>query len=175
MKKRSFSPASAECSKSLIPKLSDFSLSKSDPQNKPNSAKQKKCELCGRAQNLLKTRCCKSWVCDDYEDYKTFPLKKKSCLINHGRFTICGYHYYNSHQGHWQVCETCKKCLETEIYVWYGTNQFNFEKLKNIPVYTSKACFKCKRVIHLAVEPYTVLNEKYTCFHCLALEENFLN
>lgn len=175
MKKRNSSATtSPDSPKNLIPKLSGFSLSQSDSQNKPIS-KQKKCTLCNRSQYILKTQCCKNWICDDYEDYKTFSLKKKSCLVNHYRFTICGYHYNNSHSGHWQVCDKCQKSLETEIYVWYGTNQFNFEKLKIIPAYTSKKCIKCQRIIHLAVEPYTVLEGKYTCFHCLALEEGFLN
>jgi hypothetical protein len=37
------------------------------------------------------------------------------------------------HAGKWQDCAECRASFPTEIYVWYGTNKYNFEKLPNCP------------------------------------------
>ena len=45
---------------------------------------------------------------------------------------------------------------KTEMYVWYGTNQFNFEVLPNPPSYEPTKCSKCGVVIKLGTEGYTM-------------------
>jgi hypothetical protein len=41
------------------------------------------------------------------------------------------------------------------MYVWYGTNEFNFVKLKNPPEYEPTRCTQCHRIIRLAGESYS--------------------
>ena len=41
------------------------------------------------------------------------------------------------------------------MYVYYGTNEYNFEKLANPPSYEPTHCAGCGRVIVLSRESYT--------------------
>jgi len=41
------------------------------------------------------------------------------------------------------------------MYVWYGTNEYNFEKLADPPTYAPTHCDNCGAVIRLALESYT--------------------
>ena len=115
------------------------------PSRSKSRGKEKertKCGLCGKTKNLIKIECCGNWICDDYDKYVMFSYSTVSCHRNHDRYTLCSYHFHEGHQGHWQDCEECKNNLETEMYVYYGTNEFNFEKLRTIPVYEPKKCCK---------------------------------
>lgn len=38
-------------------------------------------------------------------------------------------HHGEGHRGVWKDCERCPRDFETEIYVYYGTNEYNFEQL----------------------------------------------
>lgn len=109
----------------------------------------RKCGLCGATGKLIKTECCGQWICDDEDQYVPFSYAQNSCHRNHRRYTLCGSHHCEEHEGSWQDCEKCRKNFETEIYVWYGTNEFNFEILKNIPSYEPTKCAKCNTVIKL--------------------------
>ena len=74
-------------------------------------------------------------------------------------------------RGHGRIARNVKKNMKPEIYIWHGTNEFNFEKLKEIPKFEPTKCLKCQRVINLGREPYAVIGDQYECFHCLVLEE----
>ena len=100
------------------------------------------CGLCGSTENLMKTPCCDNWVCDDEDQYVLFSYARNSCCRNHNRYTLCAYHYNKDHPGKWQSCETCKNDMPIEHYVDYGTNDCNFEKLKNPPK-ISITCQNC--------------------------------
>jgi hypothetical protein len=39
--------------------------------SKPNSTKRR-CDLCGKTKNLIKTDCCNNWICDDEHKYVVF-------------------------------------------------------------------------------------------------------
>jgi hypothetical protein len=52
------------------------------------------------------------------------------------------------------------------MYVWYGTNEYNFEKLENPPAYKPTKCANCKKVIHLGKDGYTVSGKRYLCEKC---------
>jgi hypothetical protein len=41
------------------------------------------------------------------------------------------------------------------MYVYYGTNEYNFEKLENPPDYEPTKCSKCGVVIKLGAEGFT--------------------
>jgi hypothetical protein len=70
-------------------------------------------------------------MCDDEHTYVLFSYARNSCHRNHSRYTLCAYHYNEGHAGDWQTCRICRESFETEVYVWYGTNDYNVEKLKN--------------------------------------------
>jgi len=46
---------------------------------------------------------------------------------------IGGYHFENGHDGSWQTCPTCREEVDAEMYGYYGTNEFNFERLDKVP------------------------------------------
>lgn len=144
-------------------KASKQAVNKNSPQ----------CGLCGKRKNLVKTSCCGNWICDDEKDYVLFSYARNSCSRNHRRFTLCGYHEAEEHKGEWQ---TCKKCLhdfehELEMYVWYGTNEYNFSKLKNSPVFAPTYCAKCGKRIVLPEGGYSVLCDVYRCDNCKISEK----
>ena len=59
--------------------------------------------------------------------------------------------------------------IETEMYVYYGTNEYNFEVLDNPPKYEKKKCCKCNRIIKLSEESVTIGKEGYTCSDCFKI------
>ena len=87
-------------------------------------------------------------------------------MRNHRRYTICGTHHAEEHIGQWQDCQACRELFETELYVYHGTNEFNFEKLKNPPPYKPTCCNDCNRVIRLGYEGYSTGSDGYTCEKC---------
>jgi DNA-directed RNA polymerase subunit RPC12/RpoP len=64
----------------------------------------------------------------------------------------------------------CRNFAETEIYVWYGTNEYNFEKLPNPPSFEPTKCSKCGIVIHLGTDDFTKAGDEYRCEECGAKE-----
>ncbi len=126
------------------------------------------CGLCGKTTNLTKTECCGQWVCDDEDQYVLFSYARNSCHRNHSRYTLCGFHHMEGHAGRWQDCQKCREAFETEMYVWYGTNEYNFEKLPNPPNYEPTRCHACSRVIILGEEAYSYGKSGYSCQECTA-------
>lgn len=112
-----------------------------------DTAKIPICGLCGKKTKLTKTPCCDNWICDDEHEYVPFSYERNSCFRNHRGYTLCGYHFAEGHNGKWQDCVKCLKEIETEMYVYYGTNEYNFEKLNNPPKYKPKRCKKCGSII----------------------------
>ena len=41
---------------------------------------------------LAKTNCCQNWICNDEHTYKLCDFTLNSCMRNHAKYTICGYH-----------------------------------------------------------------------------------
>ncbi len=54
------------------------------------------------------------------------------------------------------------------MYVWYGTNEFNFEKLPNPPEYEPTHCADCGKVIRLGEGGYSTCGDDYWCDRCTA-------
>ncbi len=131
-----------------------------------NAVQVPKCGLCGKTRNLTKTECCGQWICDDEHKYKLFSYARNSCSRNHRRYTLCGHHYEEGHSGTWQTCQKCRKDFGTEMYVYYGMNEYNFEKLANPPKYKPTRCAKCKKIISLGKDAYLMNGGKYYCMEC---------
>jgi hypothetical protein len=125
------------------------------------------CGLCGKSGKLRKTECCNQWICDDQEDYVMFSYADNSCYRNHDRYTLCALHYYDGHEGDWKDCKKCRENIsETEMYVWLGTNDYNFEKLPNPPSFKPTRCSKCKKIIKLGEESVGYIKGKPVCENC---------
>lgn len=127
----------------------------------------RRCGLCGKSKKLTKADCCGNWICDDEDQYALFSYARNSCSRNHRRYTLCGYHAAEEHSGRWTNCRECREGFETEMYVWYGTNAYNFEKLKNPPAYEPTRCGGCGEVISLGEDGYTEADGKYWCVTCV--------
>ena len=128
-----------------------------------------RCMLCGKTKKLTKTDCCDQWICDHADQYVLFSFAKNSCYRNHDHYTLCSYHHQNKHDGDWKECSMCRDDFDkTELYVWYGTNEYNFEKLENPPNYEPTECSKCGNIIVLTEESYSMKGGKYYCHQCEA-------
>jgi hypothetical protein len=64
------------------------------------------------------------------------------------------------------TCAECRNDFEPEMYVYYGTSEYNFEKLENPPEYEPTRCAKCNRVIVLGEGGYSMRGEDYFCAEC---------
>ena len=120
-----------------------------------------RCGLCGITSKLIKTECCGNWICDDEHKYVLFSYANNSCDRNHRRYTLCAYHHNEGHKGDWKNCRKCRTSLKTEIYVWYGTNEYNFEKLPNPPSFEPTKCSKCGVAIKLGTDCCTESGDEY--------------
>ena len=127
-----------------------------------------RCGLCGKMGRLTKTECCDQWICDDEDQYKLFSFERNSCSRNHRRYTLCGFHHVEGHEGDWKTCEKCKENFESDIemYVDAGTNEYNFEKLPDPPSYEPSFCSECGKIIVKADGGYSQLGDKITCMKC---------
>jgi hypothetical protein len=128
---------------------------------------QRRCGLCGKTRNLTRAECCGNWICDDEHKYVLFSYARTSCHRNHSRYTLCSFHHNEGHAGNWKTCEECRSAFETEMYVWYGTNEYNFEKLESPPTYEPTKCSSCGRVIRLGTDGYSIsAGKNYRCMDC---------
>ncbi len=126
------------------------------------------CGLCGKSKKLTQTECCRKWICDDEDSYALFSYARNSCSRNHRRYTLCGYHAANEHAGSWKVCQECLTGFELEMVAYYGTNEYNFEKLENPPTFEPTHCADCGDVISLGNDGYSQQGDKYHCETCSA-------
>lgn len=139
-------------------------------RRKPKAVSARRCGLCGKSRELTKTLCCGNLICDDEANYKLFSYARNSCDRNHQRYALCGYHYTEEHHGEWKTCDECRKAFETEMYVWYGTNAYNFEKLVNPPSFEPTLCASCRSRINLGEDGYTLKpSGEYLCESCFEL------
>jgi len=136
------------------------------PRKSPAAATKPRCGLCGKTRKLTQTECCGQWICDDENKYELFSYARNSCHRNHRRYTLCGFHHVEAHGGDWKDCPECREGFDTEMYVWYGTNEYNFEKLENPPEYEPTRCAKCDRIIVLSEESFSMKGGKYCCSQC---------
>ncbi len=135
-------------------------------RRKRGGAEKPRCGLCGKTGKLTKTECCGNWICDDEHKYIPFSYARNSCHRNHRHYTLCSHHYNEGHAGSWKDCKRCRDSFKTEMYVWYGTNEYNFEKLENPPEYEPTRCSVCGKVIVLSEGGYAACGDTYTCMRC---------
>ncbi|REJ98632.1 MAG: hypothetical protein DWQ34_00025 [Planctomycetota bacterium] len=141
---------------------------KAKTRKKTTSRSGPRCGLCGKTEDLTKTECCGNWICDDEHQYAIFSYARNSCSRNHSRYTLCGYHFNEGHAGDWKNCPKCRDEFETEMYVYYGTNEHNFEVLADPPAYEPTKCSECGQVIVLGDGGYSQRGDQYWCGRCTA-------
>ena len=56
-------------------------------------------------------------ICDDEHNYVMFSCDWNSCIRNHWRYALCGFHYLEEHDGDWKDCAKGREEFETEILV----------------------------------------------------------
>jgi len=78
-------------------------------------------------------------------------------------------HFVEEHRGSWQDCKKCRRLIEPELYAYFGTNDYNFEKLANPPAYEPTHCTGCNKVIKLASDSYTLAKGGTYCISCYSL------
>ncbi len=86
---------------------------------------RRRCGLCGKSGRVRKTECCGQWICNDEAKYVVFSYARNSCHRNHRRYTLRAFHHEESHEVDWKDCPRCRQEFKTELYVWYGTNEYN--------------------------------------------------
>lgn len=124
------------------------------------------CGLCGGGGKLAATECCGNTICDDLDTYVTFSFARNSCYRNHSNQTICAYHHHEEHAGSWKECEQCRKDQPPEMYAWFVTNEYNFEKLDDPPPFEPTLCAGCGKRIVLPEGGYTLSKGKHWCEAC---------
>jgi len=136
-------------------------------RNQRQDQTRARCGLCGKAGSLTVTECCGNAICDDGDRYVVFSYARNSCHHNHSRFTLCSYHHNEGHPGYWKECKVCRTSFETEMYVWYVTNEYNFDKLENPPTFEPTLCRRCRKRIPLGHGGYVrEPNGEYVCDSC---------
>lgn len=109
------------------------------------------CGLCGSAGNLTRTPCCGNLICDDLDEYVMFSYARNSCYRNHSHQTVCAFHHNAEHAGDWKTRDECRSKCPPELYAWYVTNEYNFEKVANPPPFEPTLCDRCgKRIVQPA-------------------------
>lgn len=132
------------------------------------TATKKACGLCGKSGKLYRTECCGNWICDDHANYQIFSYARNSCARNHDRYTVCGMHHNEEHDGaDWKTCAECREHYDKlEMFVWAATNEYNFIKLENPPKYEPTLCTKCRSRINLGEDGYSIKGDGYFCMGC---------
>ena len=127
-----------------------------------------KCGLCSKTGNTEKLDCCGNFICNDENNYVLFSYARNSCSRNHRRFTLCGYHHAEEHKDDWKKCKECLNSFshELEMYVWYGTNEYNFTKLENPPAFEPTHCGRCGKHLPLPDGGFSLLCGEYRCDGC---------
>ncbi|VDC06978.1 unnamed protein product [Peniophora sp. CBMAI 1063] len=129
------------------------------------------CGLCGKSDGpLTKTECCGETICDDYDKYVMFTYSRDSCRRNHDRYTLCMLHKNEGHKSSdWKTCIQCRYGIDDiENYVWFGTNQFNFETLPHPPAFPHKFCDTCHKPVKQNTMDYSrSRNGGVTCGPCV--------
>ena len=133
-------------------------------------AETPRCGLCQKTGELTKTECCDNCICNDEDQYVLFSYARNSCYRNHCRQTLCAYHHNEGHSGHWKDCPLCRAEFGTEMYAYYGTNEYNFETLENPPDYEPTRCATCNSVIVLSEDGYSMTGGEYFCDECSDLD-----
>ncbi|PWU21352.1 MAG: hypothetical protein C5B48_11395 [Candidatus Rokuibacteriota bacterium] len=136
------------------------------PEAKVRAGSDRGCGLCGKTRALTRTGCCEQWICDDEHNYVLFSYARTSCFRNHRRYTPCGYHFAEGHWGDWRECDRRRREFETQMYVYDGTNEYNFVKLENPPAYDPTLCARCGAVIRLAEDAYVMKGNGDYCARC---------
>jgi hypothetical protein len=87
------------------------------------------------------------------------------------RYTICAYHYKESHNTSkgWKECGKCMGSFKGEDLVAKGTSSFNFREDEWIdaPAFEKTVCMGCGKQLKTACEPYAHVPGGVQCTGCM--------
>jgi len=138
-----------------------------DKQNIPDQT----CAVCGKTGKMALSACCNKPMCVEAPK-RSKRYRNKSCYEGHARYTLCASHHTEGHSGDWKNCRKCIESCEAEMYNWYGTNEYNFDKLPKLLEYEPAICKHCGKVISLVNDGYSGFKGDYTCWDCLLKEDS---
>lgn len=86
------------------------------------------CGICSetRASILERTECCGEWVCNREDEYVLMSYSRAFCSRSHRRYTRCGFHAEEGHEGDWRACERCASEGARGVVDWHASNGYNF-------------------------------------------------
>lgn len=130
-----------------------------------------KCGLCGetRRELLELTECCGETVCNREDEYVLMSFSRDFCSRSHGRYTRCGFHTNEGHEGDWRTCDQCDAERTPGVVCWYETNGYNFTpgvRRERGALYT-QACTSCGKRIHTGMEEFSFGARGVQCGPCL--------
>eukprot|EP01029_Cantina_marsupialis_P004276 TRINITY_DN1430_c0_g4_i1.p1 TRINITY_DN1430_c0_g4~~TRINITY_DN1430_c0_g4_i1.p1 ORF type:complete len:263 (-),score=43.21 TRINITY_DN1430_c0_g4_i1:210-998(-) len=137
---------------------------------------KKACIICGSKRNLTLTECCGMPVCDNEDEYVMFSYSREFCIRNHSRYTLCGFHATEGHDGDWRECSKCFDDLRGEAISWYGTNGWNctpmLEKDIKKDDMLSEKCVHCGGRIMTGFEGHSSSRDGISCETCSNIRYN---
>ncbi len=134
----------------------------------------KTCGICGSKGPLTKTSCCDELICDDIKNDQGVPVEQSECRRNHEKYTLCHHHYRNEHEGDWKECKECRDSFDTEMYVYYGTNEYNVEVLDDPPDYAPTECAECGTVVDRSRDAHQMTQDGILCADCCEIDPRHL-
>ena len=130
------------------------------------------CGICGTKENLERTECCGNWICNTEADYQMFSYSRKHCIRSHRKYTMCGTHCSESHEGDWRTCEACATFAfeGAGVRSWYTTNGYNFTPGLFAAYSTGSSitdqCSRCQGRIATGFEGYSSSGQGLCCESC---------
>lgn len=124
-------------------------------------------DACGK--QLIRTKCCQNWICDDSHEYVINSFKKTSCWRNHERYTQCGIHFKKGHKEEWQTCKQCEYDNKSDMvtYIDHASNEYNFEPRKDlsrIEIQCSNCDFWASELKYFSGRVISSRNDEYKFF-----------
>lgn len=83
------------------------------------------CNFCGEVGlPMVKTKCCDKWICCDTN---FISIKGGGfCEYEHETYSVCHFHFNESHTGKWKECEECRDFFENKEF----ENELNFKYIQ---------------------------------------------
>jgi len=146
----------------------------------PDGDARLSCAVCGArggagGSGLTETRCCDNAVCDNEHKYQLNSFQRDLCPRSHERYTACGAHATESHEGDWRTCARCEKefggppgSVRAASLVWRRFNGFNCTPGLPLPKGTmlTGPCEKCGGRIAPGFEGTIIARGMTMCMAC---------
>ena len=137
------------------------------------------CFLCGAGSSEVKlgyTDCCNAVACANEHEYELMSYSRDHCRRSHSKYTRCGQHKGENHEGDWRECQQCADMYPAEggSRKFSLTNGFNMTPapescLPKGSMLTYK-CSGCPRRILDGYDSTTTNSGGIFCMSCKPIE-----